>query len=368
MQTLLVNKDKIFEIKRKVEEKDLSLYSHFEIPNIEINNKTISIIMTACNRSKQAFFTLKTIKNSLFKNIHIVLVDDSDEDPIKKEDLSKYPFYIDFIIINKKNKNWINPLVNYNIGFQFIKGSKIVIQNAEVCHIGDVLNYIANNITDDNYYICDVRASKSLETNNNIYNYDKITTDIYNNHELFGIWYQGRERIKNYHFLSAMTINTFSKIKKFSYDYTLGISFDDDDFLLKIISKKINIINLFNDEYNFGGIHLWHHSTIKKLNKKIENNKNLYSVKKTEYDITGKYIDILKIKNININLNKSIDLLSIQNLLIKFNSLKIINFYIEKKSITKQISTFRKSYIKGYCYKNSKVKIPKNLIIKFYYI
>ena len=34
MQTLLANKDNIFEIKRKVEEKDMSLYNIIEIPNI----------------------------------------------------------------------------------------------------------------------------------------------------------------------------------------------------------------------------------------------------------------------------------------------------------------------------------------------
>ena len=61
MQTLLANKDAIFELKKKVEVKDSSLYDHIAIPNIPITEETISIIMTACNRSKQTYFTLKTI-------------------------------------------------------------------------------------------------------------------------------------------------------------------------------------------------------------------------------------------------------------------------------------------------------------------
>jgi glycosyltransferase involved in cell wall biosynthesis len=94
--------------------------------------------MTACNRSKQTYFTLQTIQNSSHKAIQIILVDDSDSDPIAKEELEKYPFYIDFISIKMQNKKWVNPVVNYNIGFEYIRGSKVVIQNAEVCHVGDV--------------------------------------------------------------------------------------------------------------------------------------------------------------------------------------------------------------------------------------
>jgi glycosyltransferase involved in cell wall biosynthesis len=107
-------------------------------PNIPITAETISIVMTACNRSKQTYFTLQTIQNSSHKAIQIILVDDSDAEPITKEELEKYPFYIDFISIKMQNKKWVNPVVNYNIGFEYIRGSKVVIQNAEVCHVGDV--------------------------------------------------------------------------------------------------------------------------------------------------------------------------------------------------------------------------------------
>ena len=368
MQTLLANKDNIFEIKRKVEEKDMSLYNIIEIPNIPIIDKTISIVMTASNRSIQTYFTLKTIQNSSFKDIHVILVDDSDIDPIMKEELEKYPFYIDFISIKRQNKNWINPCVNYNIGFQYIKGTKIIIQNAEVCHVGDVLGYMGTQMILDNYYICDVRASKSLDTNNSIYANNINTIDIYKSDELFGIWYQGRERMCNYHFLVGMTLETFNKINRFSYDYAMGKSYDDDDFLLKIISNKIQIKNLFHNEYNFGGIHLWHDSSIKNIIGKIQNNKSIFIKKNKDYKKNKKYIDIItKINIINIKINKNTKLLELQKLLIEFNDEKIINFYIDKKIIKGEINTFRKCCLNGYCYKNSGLKIPKNIIINFHY-
>jgi hypothetical protein len=375
MQSLMANKDKIFEIKRKVEEKDASLGDHVEIQNIPITELTISIVMTACNRSKQTYFTLQTIQNSSHKAIQVIIIDDSDADPITKEELEKYPFYIDFISIKRQNKNWINPVVNYNIGFQYIKGTKIIIQNAEVCHIGDVLAYMSSQIIPEHYYICDVRASKSIQTNDIIYQYNTNNIDIYNSHELFNMWYQGRNRIVNYHFLSGMTIDTFNKIKNFSYDYSMGISYDDDDFLLKIIANKIKIINLFYDKYNFGGIHLWHNSNIKKIRKKIETNQNIFNKKTQNYEEIGEYIEIInnipekiKIEKLDIELNNKINLLKLQELILQIKGDKFINFYIYKKNISYSVNSFRKCYLKGYCYKNSGLKIPKNLIIKFYYI
>ena len=260
MQTLISNKDNIIEIRRKIEILDGSLFNHYNIPNIPIHNNTISIVMTASNRSKQTYFTLKTIERCSFKNVQLIIVDDSDIDPIEKDILGRYPFHIDFISIRKENKNWINPVVNYNIGFKFIKGSKVVIQNAEVCYIGDILGFVSSNVIDYNYYIFDVKGIDTLENNEIIYNTENLTTKIYNKN-IFSMWYQGRDRICNYHFLTALTRNTFELVKNFSYDYTFGVDYDDNDFLLKIKSKNIKIINIFHDEYNLGGIHLYHTSS-----------------------------------------------------------------------------------------------------------
>jgi hypothetical protein len=291
MQTLLDNKDKIFELKKKVEGKDASLGDHVEIANIPITGLTISIVMTACNRSKQTYFTLRTIQNSSHKAIQVIIVDDSDADPITKEELEKYPFYIDFISIKKQNKNWINPVVNYNIGFEYIKGTKIIIQNAEVCHVGDVLGYMAEKIILDNYYICDVKSTKSFCSNRVIYQCNTNIIDIYNLRNVYRKWYQGKTRMSNLHFLVGMTIDTFDKIKIFSYDYTFGLDYDDNDFLLKIKSKNIQIVNLFHDEYYFGGIHLFHNSSYQNLIN-IESNNDLYLKKNDYFMKKGKYVDI----------------------------------------------------------------------------
>jgi hypothetical protein len=291
MQTLLRSKEHIFNIKSKVETGDTTLYSHFCIENGTIDNNTISIVMTSSNRSKQTYFTLQTMSNSVNKNVQVIIVDDSDGDPIDADVLKNYPFTIDFIKINRANKCWHNPLVNYNIGFQFIKGSKVVIQNAEVCHVGDLLQFVNNNVCEENkYYVFDVNASKDFETNQQIYNSNMNTIEIYSK-DLFDHWYQCANNNRNLHFLTALTKSTFDKIGGFSYDYTMGSWYDDDDFVLKIKAKNIDIVNIFHDTYNVGGIHLHHGYSSHTWDQGVERNQNLFNIKQLIYQKCGKYID-----------------------------------------------------------------------------
>ena len=371
MQTLLSNKDSINEIKKKVDNLDNSLFIHYNYPNIPIYDDTISIVMTSSNRSRQVNYTLQTIEKCLFKHVHVIIVDDSDTDPIIKEYINGYAFHIDLIYIRTKNKNWVNPVVNYNIGFKFIKGSKVIIQNAEICYIGDILGWVSKNITDSNYYSFDVRAINSFENNEIIYNTVDLTTEIYNKniyHTWEEGWYQGRKKVSNYHFLIAITRNTFELIKNFSYDYTFGINFDDNDFLLKIKSKNIKIVNLFHDLYNLGGLHLYHTSSYIKW-KNIESNLEIYNKKLEMYNDYKIYIDFIEKINLNNIFYKvyyiinNTNLLELQEKILKSND-RNIKLIFDKKKITKEMNSFRKCMLKKICYKNSQIKLSKNINIK----
>ena len=295
METLLRNKDHIFNIKNKVENLDNSLYSHHRINNFKIDKNTISIVMTSSNRSEQVYFTLKTISDSIYKNVQVILVDDSDTDPIYENVLQekKYPFIIELINIKRENKHWHNPLVNYNIGFKFILGGKVIIQNAEVCHIGDVVNFVSNHIiTDKNYYVFDVKASLNFDTNKEIYKKNTSSIAIYNEN-LFLTWYQSEgDNNRNFHFLTALTVDTFHKIKEFSYDYTMGKWYDDNDFVLKIISQNINIINIYHNHCNIGGIHLFHPTSDSTWDNGVEMNNNIFFKKVQMYNSTREYVDV----------------------------------------------------------------------------
>jgi hypothetical protein len=299
MNNLLKYKDQIFEIKRKVESKDPSLFSYSSIKNNTIDENTISIVMTSSNRSKQTYFTLKSFLNSEFKNLQIIIVDDSDIDPISIDIIKEqnYPYTIELIKINRENKNWHNPLVNYNLGFQFIQGGKVIIQNAEVCHVGCVIDAINTRMQNNSYYVFDVKASLEFESNEVIYNKGVSSVDIYKENIYKG-WYQSsHENNRGFHFLTAMNREVFDKIKNFSYDCTMGCSWDDDDFLLKIRSKHVTILNIYHETYHIGGIHLFHAIAGHTWDKNIELNDKLVHIKQKIFKVENTYIDVTE--NVN---------------------------------------------------------------------
>jgi hypothetical protein len=293
MNSLLEHKDHIFAVKNRVKTRDPCYYEHIVINPREIIDKTISIVMASSNRSRQTYFTLLSMVKNKGHWFQIIIVDDSDVDPVDPEVLRTYPFYIDLIRINRANKDWHNPLVNYNIGFQFIKGSKVVIQNAEVCHVGRLLDLISEGLEDDEYYVFDVRSSVHFDTNEQIYKHGVADVSVYDK-DFCGIWYQGRELNRKFHFLTAMTRETFDLIEEFSYDCTMGCSYDDDDLVLKIESLGINIVNMFYDECQVGGIHLFHAISTDSWDRNREVNEHLFKNKKRVWEETKQYIDTTK--------------------------------------------------------------------------
>lgn len=274
----------ILKVKNIVKTKNSEYICHNIIKNINFD-KGISIVMTSHNRSRQVYYTLKTISQSSFKNIQIILVDDSTTDPVNLNELKKYPFYIDFITI--KNKFWKNPCINYNIGFQYIQGNKIIIQNSEVCHINDVIA-VSDRIQDNQYFVFDVASSPNFKVNESIYQIDNLNCFPAG----LGRWYQ-HHSLHNvcYHFLVGMTINTFKLINEFSYDYAFHSWYDDDDFLFKVKIRGIKIINIKNEEVGVCGIHLFH-DVSPNTNDKVPRAQFLLNRKKHYHSKKGIYFEL----------------------------------------------------------------------------
>jgi hypothetical protein len=81
-------------------------------------------------------------------------------------------------------------------------------------------------------------------------------------------------------------------VYEFSYDCTMGKWYDDNDLVLKIRSKNINFVNIFNNEYNIGGIHLFHTLSGEKWDYGKPSNDELFNNKNRVFEQTGKYIDV----------------------------------------------------------------------------
>ncbi len=250
--------------------------------------------MTASNRSEQTYFTLKTIAASTVKNVQVILVDDSTVDPCIIDKLQEFPLYIDFIEIKQEEKHWLNPVINYNIGFKYIKGNIIVIQNAEVCYAGDVLSNLSSRIksNDNSYYVYDIITVRALHNNAILHN-SPLDYTIMSQLPIYDDWYQSKDKIRNLHFLVGLSKETFNKINcEFSYDYTFAFGWDDNDFLLKIIAANIDIVNLHWDEHNVMGIHQFHEPSPKTWGHQKELGNTIFIKKELYYELENEYIDL----------------------------------------------------------------------------
>lgn len=281
-QHLLANYDTLYKVKNMLDSFDRNYFTTTIINSHECDSNTISIVMTACNRSVQTYFTLDTIAKSSYKNVQIIIIDDSTSDYVLIENLQHYNLHIE--LINIKNKFWVNPCVNYNIGFKHIKGGRVIIQNAEVCYIkGDILSYTINIIKNDEYHSFDVFALNDIEQNKLLYKNNNING-------LKGIWYQ--HHIHNnrfYHFLVAMTIDTFNKIGGFDIDYSIGVDYDDNALVRRVKNRGIKLVNVQN---LYMGVHQWHGQTGCGSHSKNINNEPLWHCKNDYYDRHNIFLDL----------------------------------------------------------------------------
>lgn len=217
----------------------------------------ISIVSAYFNRRDLLINTLNTIKKTSFNNLEYIIVDDCSEEEHRVEDLTKEFEFIKVIRLEKQNKWYVNPCIPFNVGFKYVTGDFVIIQNPECLHVGDILSYVSNNLTDDNYltFSC---YSADLETTNNFSKYELSKEQILNHVKFVNstVFYEGQSgwynhptyRPKAYHFTNAITKNNLDKLGGFDERYANGIGFDDDEFLRRI--KKMNLkINYCTDPF-----------------------------------------------------------------------------------------------------------------------
>lgn len=325
-----------------VEEKIVNhnFYDHYEINTKPTDEETVEIVMTSSDRSVQVYFTLETFKVSNYKNIHVVLVDDSTSDHLDTNMLASYDIHIDLIII--KSKCWLNPLVNYNIGFQYLKnGGKVIIQNGEVCHLGDVIQYVHLNHKKGDYLAFDVRnlpdfdevlwlTSQKDRIGYHLFEEYLERQRRYNKHT--HDWYQHYENRNAYfHFLIAVDREDFNKIKGFDYDFTASPCYDDDQLVYHALEVlKLNPVNVKNDEVKIIGVHQWHVHKFywnNEIASRIPRNQQLFEFKKNYHKRTGIWYDFSKdnsfdlfVRYLKSNINK----------IVVFGSTGMLGSYITK--------------------------------------
>ena len=202
----------------------------------------ISIVMAYYNRLPQLRYTLKSIEFSKEKDIEIIIVDDfSDTDNSLDTINNEYP-YLNIRVIKMSdivdNKNYCNPCVPYNVGFRTSRGDKIVIQNPECSHQGDVLEYVNSHLTDQIYLTFHCWAC----------NKDEVRV-LHQGHPIPVGQENGKSRWYNHktinpgalHFTSAITRKNLIELNGFDETFSMGFNYDDNEFLQRIKNKELNI-------------------------------------------------------------------------------------------------------------------------------
>ncbi len=198
--------------------------------------------MSYYNRLLQLEHTLKTFEKSSSKNFEVVVVDDFSNEENSLENLpSKFPsMKIKVIDMRKlvKQKTYCNPCVPYNMGFRNAIGDKIIIQNPECCHVGDLISFVEQNLVDSEYLSFHCWASsrpdlKLLHSGQNINIGKEEGKAKWYNHQL--------HRPVAYHFTSAITKKDLSELNGFDESFSMGFNYDDNEFVERIKNKNMNI-------------------------------------------------------------------------------------------------------------------------------
>lgn len=224
----------------------------------------ISIVTAYFNRKKLFQSTLESLKQSRCKeDFEVIAVDDGSDESERLEDLvSNYPF-LKIIRLEQKNKWYNNSCIPYNEGFKVAKGDKIIIQNPECYHFDDILSFVSNNLDSAQYlsfgcFALDKHITDSCKTT---YNQEEVYLQIndetkHSTKNGMACWYNHFiKRPEAYHFCTAITADNLKKLGGFDEIYSLGIGFDDNEFIRRVkkflpIKFVDKVIVLHQNHYN----------------------------------------------------------------------------------------------------------------------
>ena len=257
-----------FDYNGTVVKKDLDIVPNINIDNdihgCYINNKIypkVSIVCVHNNKKKQLLTTLRSIENSKYKNVEVIIVDDNSKETERLEDIvNDFPFIIKLKRMDTIDKVYTNKCIPYNAGFDLVSGKIVIIQNCEVCHINDVISYVVNNIKDNDYISFPCAASPNFEANayikNIVYHNNNNSQEHLKNILKFKprnnniMWYNHQTINPSYNIYCAATFTkNIYKIRGFSTIYKDDHNYNDYDFILKLwYDIKLNLI--IPNEYN----------------------------------------------------------------------------------------------------------------------
>jgi hypothetical protein len=197
--------------------------------------------MSYFNRLDQLRYTLKTISQSQVKDLEIVIAEDFCDPAEQLHRISaEFPHFniqVSRMSDIRPKKDFCNTCVPYYAAFRATRGDMIIIQNPECCHMGDVLQYTLDNLTNENYLTFHCYAATKSETR--VMQSGQplpMFTDKKSR------WYNHvTERPYAYHFTTAITRENLVKLNGFDERFAQGHDMDDVELIHRIRAMPLEL-------------------------------------------------------------------------------------------------------------------------------
>ena len=190
-----------------------------------------------------------------------------------------FPF-LRVIRLEKENKWYSNSCIPFNIGFEEAIGDKIIIQNPECYHFGDILQYVNENLKENHYlsFGCFSLDKKNTDDDLLFFDRENISSIIEKNPYVVktdgGLgWYNhSQHRPGAYHFCTALMTSDLVDLGGFDSRYSNGFGYDDDDLIFRIRQKGMKI-KFLNNIVAIHQNHYVHQVSIDEQKQKYTNEK-----------------------------------------------------------------------------------------------
>lgn len=203
----------------------------------------VSIVSTYYNRRPQLIAALISLENYIKdRDVEIIIIDDASRDDQRIDDIQQlFPnLNIVYERTERENNSWKCPVISLNKSISMCTGDAILLQGAEIYHAGDIIGDIIKRIKPNDYI---AYAGFCLNWDNT----NKLVNNPYNinftHTENDGMWGQHSIYCPNFTNLCvAIMRDDLLDLGGFDERYARGTDFGDNDFILRVRRKGMNII------------------------------------------------------------------------------------------------------------------------------
>lgn len=215
----------------------------------------ISIAITTYKRKAQLLHTLWTIEHTKTDYpIEVIIVDDDSSETLSDRELSHFTFPVKYHV--RRGRTRQEPVIPNNLAISMCNGDAILMNCAEVAHMGDVIGHVYRYL-DDTKYLCYATYSLGTELYQKVSALDWKNKDVI--HKAIEVisplsqfpeyqsdcntgWYvHPIYKPLALMFCAALTRNNMELLSGYDERFQHGVGYADNDMLRRIIQAGLNI-------------------------------------------------------------------------------------------------------------------------------